>query len=196
MFTGIIKATGQITKIISEGTNRHFTIRSGISSELNIDQSVSHNGVCLTVVDQQEDYHVVTAIEETLTRSALGTWKVGKIINLELSMQLNDRIDGHLVQGHVDAIGNCRSKESRDGSYLFTFEYPEAFAHLLVPKGSICVDGVSLTVINPTKDHFTVAIIPYTLEETDFKFIEPGDPVNLEFDIIGKYLQRRLELVT
>jgi riboflavin synthase len=192
MFTGIIETLGTITALQKEGSNVHFTIQSSISTSLKIDQSVSHNGACLTVVAIESDTHIVTAIDETLQRTNLGAWKVGSEVNLERAMLAGARLDGHLVQGHVDATGNCLSVEDRNGSWLYTFEYALNPEHLLVDKGSVCVNGVSLTVVNPSKNTFSVAIIPYTYEHTTFHNIQVGDTINLEFDIIGKYIARHL----
>jgi len=184
MFTGIIESLGTVEKIEQEGSNVHFTIASSISNQLKIDQSLSHNGVCLTVVDLTESTHTVTAIEETLKRSSLGQLKVGSTVNLERAMQANARLDGHIVQGHVDTTGICESVKEVDGSWYFTFRYQPTPEHLLVDKGSICINGVSLTVVSP------MAIIPYTFEHTTFGDLKSGDPVNLEFDVIGKYIAR------
>ena len=191
MFTGIIEAQGRIER---EGTNVHFTIASSISDELKIDQSIAHDGVCLTVVSMTPGQHTVTAIEETLLRSRLGEWKEGTTVNLERAMKSNARLDGHMVQGHVDKTGECISVDDRDGSWYYRFRYEPAPEHLLVDKGSICVNGVSLTVVNPTVDEFSVAIIPYTYEHTNFNQLQVGSKINLEFDIIGKYIARHLAL--
>lgn len=194
MFTGIIETTGEILGIQEEGTNRHFRVASNISQELKIDQSLSHDGVCLTVVALGDGWHTVTAIEETLKRSKLGIWRVGEQVNLERSMAANGRLDGHIVQGHVDATAICREVDQREGSWYFRFSYEPTPDHLLVDKGSVCVNGVSLTVVEPREDLFSVAIIPYTWEHTNFRHIKPGDVVNLEFDIIGKYIGRYFEV--
>ncbi len=194
MFTGIIEAQGRVEKIEREGTNVHFTISSSVSDELKVDQSIAHDGVCLTVVALTPGEHTVTAIEETLKRSRLGEWKVGATVNLERAMKPNARLDGHMVQGHVDKVGECISVEDQDGSWYFRFRYEPAPEHILVDKGSICVNGVSLTVVNPTEDEFSVAIIPYTYEHTNFNQLQPGSQINLEFDIIGKYIARHLAL--
>ena len=182
-----------------EGSNIHFTIASDVSSQLKIDQSVSHNGVCLTVVALGEGTHTVTAIDETLQRSNLGGLRAGDFINLERAMQANARLDGHMVQGHVDATGVCTEVETLDGSWVYHFEYPFQPDYLLVDKGSISVNGVSLTVVKPAGEgsgvaRFSVAIIPYTFEHTNFNQIKPGSRVNLEFDVIGKYVARYLSL--
>ncbi len=194
MFTGIIEALGTVEKIDREGTNIDFTIASTISSELKIDQSVSHNGVCLTVVEKTATSHTVTAIEETLNLTNLGDLSVGSTVNLERAMLANARLDGHMVQGHVDTTGTCVGKEILDGSWLFTFEYPFNDERVLVNKGSVCVNGVSLTVVNPSENRFSVAIIPFTYEHTTFKNIEIGTHINLEFDIIGKYIAKYAKL--
>jgi len=194
MFTGIIEAAGRVEKIEREGTNLHFTISSSISDELKIDQSIAHDGVCLTVVALAPGQHTVTAIEETLLRSRIGQWEVGTIVNLERAMKPNARLDGHMVQGHVDKVGECISIEDRDGSWYFRFRYEPAPEHMLVDKGSVCVNGVSLTVVNPTEEEFSVAIIPYTYEHTNFNQFQVGSKVNLEFDIIGKYIARHMAL--
>lgn len=194
MFTGIIEALGTVKSIREEGTNVHLTIESSISNELKIDQSVSHNGVCLTVVELDGDTHTVTAVEETLKRSNLGDLKIGSFVNLERAMLANARLDGHLVQGHVDATGECVKVEERDGSWYFRFKYKPTEEHLLVDKGSISINGVSLTVVEPKGELFSVAIIPYTYEHTTFKTIKVGDRINLEFDIIGKYIAKYAKL--
>lgn len=188
MFTGIIESTGTITDIQKEGSNLHFTLASAISDELKIDQSLSHDGACLTVVKTEPGKHTVTAILETLEKTNLGSWETGKKVNLERAMQAGGRLDGHIVQGHVDTKGVVVDIKSVDGSWYFTFSYDEEFSHLLVPKGSVTINGVSLTVVDPGKNQFAVAIIPYTYEHTNFHQFKIGDTVNLEFDIIGKYL--------
>ncbi|MCB0656723.1 MAG: riboflavin synthase [Saprospiraceae bacterium] len=194
MFSGIIEARGTIEKIDVQGTNKHFTIASPLSGQLHIDQSVSHNGVCLTVVERDQHTHQVTAIRETLIRSTLDQWEPGDTINLERSITPATLLDGHLVQGHVDAIGWCTKIEALQGSWEFTLKYPEEFAALIVPKGSISIDGTSLTVVDPDFNTFRVAIIPYTYAHTRMGSLKPGEPVNLEFDIIGKYFQRQLQV--
>jgi riboflavin synthase len=195
MFTGIVETTGTILAIEEQGTNRVFTIQSPISNELKIDQSVSHDGVCLTVTQVEADRHTVVAVQETLERSALSLWQVGRAINLERSVRLSDRLDGHLVQGHVDDTGQVLSVTSREGSWWIEIKYSIAHAALLVPKGSICINGVSLTVNEPGMDSFAVTIIPYTWEHTTFHQLREGDLVNLEFDVVGKYLARKLEVL-
>lgn len=190
MFTGIIRDMGEVTNILIEKSNYTFYIKSTLSSELKIDESVSHNGVCLTIEDIQNDIYRVTAIAETLEKTNAGTWKPKDIINLERSMKLNERLDGHIVQGHVDGTGVCIHKKDKSGSVEFTFEFNKEFAALIIEKGSICVNGVSLTAFDVTENNFTVAIIPYTMVHTNFSDLNVGDPVNLEFDILGKYIAR------
>ena len=190
MFTGIIETMGIVKEIRVNGSNKEFTISSAISNELKVDQSLAHNGVCLTVTAVENSNHQVTAIDETLLRSNLGDLKIGESINLERAMSGLSRFDGHLVQGHVDTVGVVKSVLDKDGSWIFTFNFPEENKHLLVDKGSVCINGVSLTVINPTTNTFQVAIIPYTYENTSFKSLQEGDSVNLEFDILGKYIAR------
>ena len=192
MFTGIIEATGEVIRKEAAGTNVTFTIQSAIAGELKIDQSLSHNGVCLTVISQNENSYQVTAIDETLKKSNLGLLNPGDRVNLERCMAANGRFDGHIVQGHVDQTGVCTSVKEEDGSWLFEFAYDTATGNLTVEKGSICVNGVSLTCFNSEDGKFTVAIIPYTFEHTNFKEIKPGTTVNLEFDIIGKYISKLL----
>ena len=192
MFTGIIEAEGRITRIEQEGDNVHFTVASSISDELKIDQSLAHDGVCLTVVALTGDTHTVTAVRETMERTRLGDWREGHHVNLERAMRAGARLDGHIVQGHVDGTGECLSVEEAGGSWYFTFRYSPTPEHLLVDKGSVCINGVSLTVVEPTNDTFRVAIIPYTYEHTNFRELRPGDTVNLEFDIIGKYIARQM----
>jgi len=194
MFTGIIEALGTVEKLEREGSNVHLTIQSSISDAFKVDQSVAHNGVCLTVVAIGEQQHTVTAVEETLQRSNLGDLEVGDTINLERAMLGNARLDGHIVQGHVDATGVCTKVQEVEGSWYFHFEYPENEDHLLVDKGSISINGVSLTVVNPGINTFSVAVIPYTYEHTTFRDMEVGDRINLEFDIIGKYIARYTKL--
>lgn len=188
MFTGIIEAQGRVIKIEQDRTNVHFTVKSTISSELKIDQSLSHDGVCLTVIGLGEGSHRVTAIEETIGRTGLGSWEEGSLINLERCLPIGGRLDGHLVQGHVDDVAECIGIESRDGSWICSFRYRPSVERLVVDKGSICINGVSLTVVAPQDDHFSVAIIPYTWEHTNFQHLRLGAKVNLEFDIIGKYV--------
>jgi len=194
MFTGIIETTGQILALEREGDNLIFRIQSEISGQLKVDQSVSHNGVCLTVTGVEDDTHKVTAISETLMKSNLGTLKAGDMINLERSLKADGRLDGHFVQGHVDQVAKCVDREELSGSWVFSFEYLPTSGNITVEKGSICVNGVSLTVFDSHKNKFSVAIIPYTFGHTNFKYLKTGDEVNLEFDIIGKYIQRLMEL--
>ena len=194
MFTGIIKSLGEVVGIKKEGSNVDFTIRSGITGELQIDQSVAHNGVCLTVVGINGTDYVVTAIEETMVRTNLGQLNLGDRVNLETAMMANGLLDGHMVQGHVDGTGTCIDVIERDGSWEFTFEYSNTEEHVLVNKGSITVNGVSLTVVEPKGNVFSVAIIPYTFDHTVFQYIKKGDAVNLEFDIIGKYIAKYIKV--
>lgn len=190
MFTGIIEALGRVHKIEQEGSNRTFEIESHLAPELTIDQSVSHNGVCLTVVAVEGDHYKVTAIDETLQKTSLGDWKEGSQVNLERCMPANGRFDGHIVQGHVDEVAVCTGRQEQDGSWLFDFEYSPESQNITVEKGSVTINGVSLTCFNSGNNTFRVAIIPYTFEHTNFHQLQPGDKVNLEFDIIGKYLQK------
>jgi riboflavin synthase len=190
MFTGIIEALGTVTQVQSDGNNRHFEIESIISNELKIDQSVSHNGVCLTVTKVKGNTHWVTAIDETLQKSNLSSLKEGDSVNLERCMIANGRFDGHIVQGHVDQTGIVKSVQEVGGSWLFNFEYDFATGNITVEKGSICVNGVSLTCFNSSQNGFTIAIIPYTYQHTNFNTLIKGDSVNLEFDIIGKYVKK------
>ncbi|QRR04321.1 riboflavin synthase [Dyadobacter sandarakinus] len=192
MFTGIVEATGEILGITSEGTNKTFTFKSDIAKEFKIDQSVSHNGVCLTVVAVEHDTYQVTAIEETLLKTNLGQLAQGDKVNLERCMPANGRFDGHIVQGHVDQTATCIRREERDGSWLFDFEYDAGTGNITVEKGSICINGVSLTVFNSAENSFRVAIIPYTYSFTNFHALQSGHSVNLEFDILGKYIRRIL----
>lgn len=192
MFTGIIERVGKVVALSKEQSNLHITISSDISSELKVDQSVAHNGVCLTVVKIIGNQHVVTAIDETLTKTNLKDWNINDIVNLERCLQANARLDGHIVQGHVDATAVCVAIEDQNGSWLFTFEYTQPL--LTVEKGSICVNGVSLTVINSKQNSFSVAIIPYTYQHTCFQSLIIGDNVNLEFDIVGKYISKLFSL--
>ncbi|MDP9229860.1 MAG: riboflavin synthase [Bacteroidota bacterium] len=194
MFTGIVETIGTIQQVITMGTNKTFWIESSLAKELKADQSLSHGGVCLTVEEVTDQLHRVTAIEETLKKTNLDSWQKGDMVNLERCLQLNARIDGHFVQGHIDAKGICKKQKERKGSWEFTFEFPKQFAELIIEKGSICINGISLTAFNVTKKKFTVAIIPYTYQHTNLKSIKKDDTVNLEFDIIGKYLHRRLSL--
>jgi riboflavin synthase len=190
MFTGIIETLGVIQEIKKENSNVHITMNSSITGELQIDQSVAHNGICLTVVAINDPFYTVTAIDETIKKTNLADWKVGDSVNLERAMKLGDRLDGHIVQGHVDQTGTCITAQQTDGSWLYTFEYDEKLNNLTIEKGSITVNGVSLTVVNSKKNEFSVAIIPYTHEHTNFKTIEVDTKINLEFDVIGKYVSR------
>ncbi|HUS00096.1 MAG TPA: riboflavin synthase [Chitinophagaceae bacterium] len=192
MFTGIIECLGKIININMSGSNKTFWIESSISGELNADESVGHNGVCLTIEATQDGNHKVTAIKETLDKSNIGHWMIGDSINLERSLRMNGRIDGHIVQGHVDTTAICIDKKVLDGSSEFTFKLKKKFAPLIIEKGSVCVNGISLTAFNVSKNKFTVAIIPYTLEHTNLIFIKEGSKVNIEFDMLGKYVQRAL----
>ena len=190
MFTGIIEAFGRVVALENIGGNLNINIESELSTELKVDQSVSHNGVCLTVVKCDSKNYTVTAIEETLTKTNLGNLKLGSLINLERAMKLGDRLDGHMVQGHIDQTARCIETIAKDGSWIFTFDYDKQSDHITIEKGSITINGVSLTVVN-SKDHqFSVAIIPYTYKFTNFNQLKVGDYVNLEFDLIGKYLSK------
>ena len=194
MFTGIIETLGEITNIKQENTNIHFTVKSNLTSELKIDQSLSHNGVCLTVVNVNDNEHTVTAVAETLQKTNLGKLKVGKKVNLERAMQIGSRLDGHFVQGHVDQVATIIDIKDENGSWLFTVEYEPSIENMVVNKGSVCIDGVSLTVVNPVKNKFSLAIIPYTYEHTLFSEYKIGDMVNIEFDIVGKYFLKYVSL--
>jgi riboflavin synthase len=196
MFTGIIETVGKVVALKKEEGNLHLTIQSSISSELKIDQSVSHNGVCLTVVETGTNTHRVTAIDETLKKSNIVTLKIGDEINLERCMKIGDRLDGHIVQGHVDQKGECISVKEKEGSWVYTFRYQPNKINVVVEKGSICVNGISLTAFNAKDDLFSVAIIPYTYEHTNINQVKEGSSVNLEFDIIGKYVARMMEFKT
>jgi len=190
MFTGIIETLGKVADLRKENGNLHITVESTITQELKIDQSVAHNGVCLTVVALGDGTHTVTAIEETLSKTSIGHLKVGEPVNLERCMQMNARLDGHIVQGHVDQTAICTKFTELDGSWEYTFQYDTSAGNVTVEKGSICVNGISLTVVNSGPDHFSVAIIPYTYEHTNLHNVREGSVVNLEFDIIGKYVAR------
>jgi riboflavin synthase len=190
MFTGIIETLGKVTDLYQDQGNLHITVESTLASELKIDQSVAHNGVCLTVVALADGLHTVTAIEETLNKTNLGALQVGDELNLERCMQMNARLDGHIVQGHVDQTATCVSVQEPEGSWIYTFQYDPLVGNVTVEKGSICVNGISLTVVNSQQNSFSVAIIPYTYEHTNLHSVKPGDVVNLEFDIIGKYVAR------
>jgi riboflavin synthase len=194
MFTGIVEATGTVQEVSQSGENKSFWIKSSLSEELKVDQSISHNGVCLTVEVLDGDTHKITAIKETLEKTNLGHWKTGELINLERCLPANGRLDGHMVQGHVDGLATCIDRKNENGSWLFSFEFDEKFAPLIIEKGSICVNGISLTVFDLTRTRFSVAIIPYTFVHTNMYLLEPGQTVNLEFDVLGKYFLRWKEL--
>lgn len=194
MFTGIIETLGIIKELKKEGDNIHVTVQSGITNELKIDQSVAHNGVCLTVVSMENDLYTVTAIKETIDKTNLGDWQKGDKVNLERAMKLGDRLDGHIVQGHVDQTAICKNIEEANGSWYFTFEYDKSLNNITIEKGSITVNGTSLTVVNSKANEFSVAIIPYTFEHTNFNSFKIGTRVNLEFDVIGKYVARLQQL--
>lgn len=190
MFTGIIEALGTVTEVQSEGSNRHFRVKSAISNEFKVDQSISHNGVCLTITKVEGNSHWMTAIDETLQKSNIGKLKDGDSVNLERCMVANGRFDGHIVQGHIDQTGVVKSIKEAGGSWLFDFEFDPTTGNVTVEKGSVCINGVSLTCFNSSTNGFTVAIIPYTHEHTNFNSLKTGDSVNLEFDIIGKYVKK------
>ncbi|MDB9873958.1 riboflavin synthase [Flavobacteriaceae bacterium] len=190
MFTGIIEDLGIVKNLVKDNDNLHLTIESVLAPELKIDQSVSHNGVCLTVIDLTETSYTVTAIKETLDKTNLNVLEIGASVNLERGLKLGARLDGHMVQGHVDQIGTCTSVETQNGSWVYSFQYDPSLGNLTIEKGSITVNGVSLTVVNSKDDGFSVAIIPYTYEHTNFNGFEVGTVVNLEFDVIGKYVAR------
>ena len=194
MFTGIIETLGTIKMLKKEGENIHVSVQSTITNELKIDQSVAHNGICLTIVAIENDIYTVTAIKETIEKTNLGEWQVGDVVNLERAMKLGDRLDGHIVQGHVDQTAVCKNIEEVDGSWYFTFEYDRALSNITIEKGSITINGTSWTVVNSRINEFSVAIIPYTFEHTNFHSFKIGTKVNLEFDVIGKYVKRLHEL--
>ncbi|WP_460220336.1 riboflavin synthase [Psychroserpens sp. MEBiC05023] len=194
MFTGIIEDLGTVTNLKKEQDNLHVTIKSQITTELKIDQSVAHNGICLTVVDIEGDQYTVTAIKETIIKTNIGDLQIGDSVNLERAMKLGDRLDGHIVQGHVDQIGFCENVSEDNGSWLYTFSYDDTLGNVTIEKGSATVNGVSLTVVNSGKNEFSVAIIPYTYEHTNFKHLKKGSMVNLEFDVLGKYIQKLYEI--
>jgi riboflavin synthase len=191
MFTGIIESLGEVIATRQEGTNMVITIRSTLTPELKVDQSIAHNGVCLTVTRTDNDTYDIVAVAETLQKSNIGRLAPGQKVNLERAMQFNGRIDGHLVQGHVDSTGECLSCTPKDGSWEYRFRYPSQFSALIVEKGSVCLNGISLTVFNVTDSEFTIAVIPYTYEHTNIAAVQAGDVINLEFDIIGKYVARQ-----
>jgi len=194
MFTGIIEKTGIILEVFEKQLNKEFYISSPLTVQLQVDQSVSHNGVCLTVDQVMPEYHRVTAIDETLKKTNLDSWKAGDTVNLERSMLMNGRLDGHVVQGHVDTVAICESKTEHPGSYVYTFGFPTEFADLIVEKGSICLNGISLTAFDVSDNSFSVAIIPYTYDYTNISGINKGSSVNVEFDIFGKYARRIIRL--
>lgn len=190
MFTGIIETLGRVHEIRKDQNNLHVTVASAFTNELKIDQSVSHNGICLTVVAIKDSLYTVTAIDETILKTNISDWKEGDIVNLERGMKLGDRLDGHIVQGHVDQTATCIAIEEAHGSWNYTFEYDKSLNNITIEKGSITVNGVSLTVVNSKTDQFSVSIIPYTFENTNFKNFKTGTKVNLEFDVVGKYISR------
>jgi riboflavin synthase len=191
MFTGIIEGLGEVKEIVTIGSNKTFWVESSLAPELKVDQSLAHNGVCLTVEDLRDTIYRVTAVAETLAKTTLEAWSIGSVINLERSLLPSSRLDGHFVQGHVDTTGTCEKIEHKNGSWEMRFSFPKNFAPLVIEKGSICLDGISLTVFGAKKKSFSVAIIPYTFEHTNLKNLKAGDVVNLEFDLIGKYLLRK-----
>ena len=194
MFTGIIEKTGIIKEIIIKGTNKTFWVASPLAIELKIDQSLSHNGVCLTIEEIKAGMHRVTAIEETILKTNLGSWQKESMINLERCMQLNGRLDGHIVQGHIDCTATCIEVVDKAGSWEYSFVYPRQFAAFIIEKGSVTINGISLTCFNVTEENFTVAIIPYTFEHTNMSDLQKADMVNIEWDVVGKYVQRQLHL--
>ncbi len=193
MFSGIIEVVGEVIAIQKEQSNLHITVKAPFTKELKVDQSIAHNGVCLTVVDIQNDTYKVTAIDETLQKTNIGLLNIGDILNLERCLKVGDRLDGHIVQGHVDQRAVCTYLEETNGSWTFTFEYDTSKGNITVEKGSVCINGVSLTVVNSKNNSFSVCIIPYTFENTNFKTIKPGTIVNIEFDIIGKYISKLVQ---
>lgn len=194
MFTGIIEAVGKVVSITPSGSNIDIWVDSPITHELKIDQSVAHNGVCLTVVAIDGNKYKVTAVDETVRKTNLSTWQAGTILNLERAMKVGDRLDGHFVQGHVDAVATCIEKQTLDGSWLYRFRFPEKYAALVIEKGSVCLNGVSLTAFNIGRDELTVTIIPYTYHHTNFQQIEVGTVINIEYDVLGKYMLRMQEV--
>lgn len=194
MFTGIIESTGIVKEIASSGANKSFWIESPLSAACKVDQSLAHNGVCLTVEAVQGNLHKVTAVAETMEKTELHQWKAGSVLNLERALLPSSRLDGHFVQGHVDTTGTCKKIKDRDGSHEYEFRFPKKFAPLVIEKGSICVNGISLTAFDLKKDTFRVAVIPYTYEHTNLKHLKEGDEVNLEFDLVGKYILRKTSL--
>lgn len=194
MFTGIIEYTGIVDHIEVTGLNKTFWIKSNVSNELKVDQSVAHSGVCLTIESINGNTHSVTAVEETLKKTCLNKWQKGTVVNIERCMLMNGRLDGHIVQGHVDDVAVCTRKTDREGSWEYVFEFNEKFAHLVIEKGSICINGISLTCFNITRNTLEVAIVPYTFLHTNMQFVEKGTTVNIEFDVLGKYISRMQEL--
>ncbi|MFC0771676.1 riboflavin synthase [Terrimonas alba] len=196
MFTGIVESTAIVRDVISNGSNKTFWLESPLASEFKVDQSVSHSGVCLTVEEVNGPLYHVTAIDETLQKTNLANWQAGTLVNLERCLAMNGRLDGHFVQGHVDTVGTCVNRIEKEGSWEFEIQFPEKFAELVIEKGSICMNGTSLTIFNVGVNRFTVAIIPFTFEHTNISQLLPGDIVNLEFDMVGKYINRKLSLST
>lgn len=194
MFTGIIETTGTIKDILSTGTNRTFWVESSLSEELKVDQSLSHNGVCLTIEEIKNGLHRITAIEETLQKTNLNEWKINGVVNVERCMQMNGRLDGHIVQGHVDTVATCIEVIIKDGSWEYICAFDKKFNALVIEKGSISLNGISLTIFNVTENSFSVAIIPYTYQHTNMQFLKINDKVNIEFDMIGKYVNRMMGL--
>lgn len=194
MFTGIIETMGRVVSAQMEGSNLELWVASSITNELKIDQSVAHNGICLTVVELKGDNYRVTAVAETIRKTNIADWKENDLVNIERALKVGDRLDGHFVQGHVDTAGSCISVKKADGSWLYEFEFPDAFAALIIEKGSICINGVSLTAFHVKRNTFTVTIIPYTYAHTNFMHLKEGDKINLEFDVLGKYFLRKKEL--
>jgi riboflavin synthase len=194
MFTGIIETIGIIKEITEKGKNRSFSIETSIAGQLKVDQSMSHNGICLTIEAIAGPVHKVTAIDETLQKTDACNWKVGGFINIERCLKMDGRLDGHMVQGHVDAVGICKKRTEKGGSWVFEFEFDKKFAALVIEKGSICINGISLTSFNVKKKSFCVAIIPFTFEHTNMQYINEGDSANIEFDLLGKYILRKLSL--
>ena len=194
MFTGIVEEIGRVLKVEKNQTNIHFTIATSFVDELKVDQSVSHNGVCLTVAKKDDKCYEVVAVQETLNKSNLGDLKEGSLVNVERCLRMNGRVDGHFVQGHVDATAEVDYIKDQNGSWEFGFTFPDKYDHLIVDKGSVCINGVSLTVVSPDEGKFSVAIIPYTYDNTNFRVLSVGDRVNIEFDILGKYIARQLSL--
>lgn len=196
MFTGIVESTAIVRDVISNGSNKTFWLESALAGEFKVDQSVSHSGVCLTVEEINIPLYRVTAIDETLQKTNLANWRPGTLVNVERCLAMNGRLDGHFVQGHVDTVGTCVNRIEKDGSWEFEIQFPEKFAALVIEKGSICMNGTSLTIFNVSVNRFTVAIIPFTFEHTNINQLSAGDIVNLEFDMIGKYINRKLSLST